>query len=207
MANMNTYPVRDWMVARTIMLGFEHYTFEESEAVLRDFLPKCTVKSYYDTLTKYYNSAKKLRHGNMAPDFTLKDSGGKGVSLHELKGKVVYIDFWGLACAPCIRDIKNYVPALHKRYEGKDVVFVNICVCGGRTEPGWLPTISDLKLEGINLLAPGWPQNQVCEAYNISSIPHYVLIDREGRMVAGNAPGPDMLVSQPVNEIDKLLAR
>jgi len=205
MSNMSSYPIRDWMITRMIIQGFEFYSFDEAESVYREFLTKCVVKPYRDTLVNFYSVIKDLRQGNMAPDFTLRDTAGKNISLHDLKGKIVYLDFWGLNCGPCIRDIKDFVPELHKKYSGKGIIFVNICVCGGRTEPGWKGTINQLGLEGVNLLAPEWALNEVCKSYNVIGIPHYVLIDRQGRIVSSNAQGPGLLTGPSPNEIDKLL--
>jgi hypothetical protein len=84
---------------------------------------------------------------------------------------------------------------------------VNVCVTGGKTEPKWIQTVNDLHLNGINLIAPGWPLNQICTAYNVGSIPHYVLIDQEGRIVAANAADPGMLTRQKINDIDRLLTK
>lgn len=207
MSNMSSYPIRDWMITRYIMHGFEAYSFDEAESVYRDFLPKCVVKAYHDTLTGFYNTVKALKKGNIAPGFLLKDTTGREVSLHELTGKIVYIDFWGVYCGPCIVDIRNFVPQLHKKYQGRDVVFVNICVASGKTEPSWKNKVRELGLDGINLLAPDWSANPVCTIYNIIGIPHYVLIDRQGRIASANAPDPQRLLGAAENDIDRLLGK
>jgi peroxiredoxin len=51
--------------------------------------------------------------GKMAPDFTLRDTTGKKISLSSLKGKAIIIDFWATWCAPC----KVEIPWLTKLYE------------------------------------------------------------------------------------------
>lgn len=45
--------------------------------------------------------------GNLAPDFTLQDLEGRTWSLAELKGKVVFINFWATWCAPCISELPS----------------------------------------------------------------------------------------------------
>src|SRR5688500_700889 len=45
-----------------------------------------------------------------APDFMLKDPGGKHVALKDLRGKVIFLNFWATWCLPCIEEM----PALEK---------------------------------------------------------------------------------------------
>jgi thiol-disulfide isomerase/thioredoxin len=136
--------------------------------------------------------------------FTLKNDKGQSVSLSDFKGKVVYIDFWGVGCGPCIYDIKNHVPKLHEHYKNKDVVFLNICVDSKDKE--WKEALEKHKLDGVNMIAEGWTNHPVCKAYNVSGIPHYILIDKNGKMVNNNAPAAyEFNLTSGKNEIDLLL--
>src|SRR3546814_3113417 len=83
-------------------------------------------------------------------------------SLADFKGKVVYIDFWGVYCGPCIYDIQHYVPQIHEHYKDKDVVFINICVDVGETQ--WKAALKKHNLHGINLIAEGWSRHPVCRS-------------------------------------------
>jgi peroxiredoxin len=203
LSSIRLIPIRDWFITRVIMQSFEYYTFNESEAILKDFLPKCRTRVYSDTLTSYYELVKKFKSGNPAPQFSLRNQNGKLISLKDFKGKVVFIDFWGVSCGPCRYEISNHVPKLHAKYSDKDVVFINICV--DSNEETWKKTLAETKLDGINLIAEGWTNNQVCKDYNINGIPHYVLLDRQGRFVNANMARPSQIVSGQNKEIDQLL--
>lgn len=203
LSSIKLIPIRDWFVTKVIMQSFEYYTFTESEAILKDFLPKCKTKVYSDTLTSYYELVRKFKSGNPAPQFSLKDQNGKIISLNDFKGKVVFIDFWGVSCGPCRYEISNHVPKLHEKYADKDVVFINICV--DSNEETWKKTLVETKLDGINLIAEGWTNNQVCKDYNINGIPHYVLLDIQGRFVNANMARPSQILSGQNKEIDQLL--
>lgn len=202
-AFLNVIPIRDWFSAKAIMFGFEHYDFKDAKAVYEDYLVQGSTPAYLDTVKKFYTNISKLAPGQPAPAFSLKDMNGKSVSLTDFKGKVVYIDFWGVYCGPCIGDIKENGTKVHEKYKDKDVVFLNICV----DEKGstWTNKVKELKLDGVNIIAEGWTTNQVCKDYNVNGIPHYVLIDKEGKIINNNAPGLYQLVGGGVNDLDKAL--
>ncbi len=195
--------IKDWYLAKAIMFGFGHYSFKGSEEAYQKFFPEIQTPMFRDTLQQFYLNIQRLKPGTIAPAFTLKDVNSKEVSLSDFKGKVVYIDFWGVGCGPCIYDIKNYAAKLHEKYMEKDVAFVNICVDADQKE--WKENVKKLNLDGINLLAEGWTNHPVCGAYNVNGVPHYVLIDKDGKMVDNNADGPGMLLGRENNQLDKLL--
>ena len=100
-------------------------------------------------------------------------------------------------------DIKNNVPALHERYKGRNIVFLNICV--DTNEKDWKENLEKLQLKGTNLIAQGWVSNPVCKAYGINGIPHYYIIDASGKIVDNNSPRPS---DERLNSmLDKLLAK
>jgi peroxiredoxin len=182
--------VKEWFQVSIIFFGFKYYNFKDAEKVLEKF--NTSVKSSYlkDTLQQYYIAMKRLAPGSPAPAFSLKNDKGKIVKLSDYKGKVVYIDFWGAGCGPCISEIKNYTPELHKKFAAKDVVFLNISV----EEDGWKNAIIKYNVEGINLVADGWYKNKVCNDYNIGGIPHYILIDKNGNIADNNAQRPSEML-------------
>jgi peroxiredoxin len=203
-ASLSAAPVvLDWYLAKAIMFGFEEYSFEGSKAAYEAFFPIMKTVPFRDTLERFYSNIQRLKPGKPAPAFTLRDTAGKNVSLADFKGKLVYIDFWGVYCGPCRYDIEHYASKLHERYKGKEVVFLNVCVDVKETE--WKKAIEKLKLEGINVLAEGWTTNDVCKDFNVNGIPHYVLIDKSGNIVNNNAERPGGLLGTKENALDALL--
>ncbi|WP_346754695.1 TlpA family protein disulfide reductase [Splendidivirga corallicola] len=203
MRALKIYSIRDWFVTKLIFFSFRYNSFKESEEVLQDFLPKCKTLFYKDTLLSSYKYFEKLKPGSRAPDFTLQNEQGKEITLSDFRGKVVYIDFWGVGCGPCIVDIKNYVPKLHQKYQDREVAFVNICV--DADEARWKKSLERYQLHGTNLIAEGWTKHPVCKSYNISGIPHYLIVDQNGNIIDNNAPRPQELIQNVPNDIDKAL--
>jgi len=188
LVNFSLYQMRDWFITKSIMFDFQFYSFNDAEAVYTDFMPKIKVPAYADTLVAFYKNAKNLKPGNMAPDFTLTNADGKAVSISDMRGKAVYIDFWGVGCGPCMDEIKNYTSQLHEKYKDKNIVFVNICVDSHEAE--WKNSLKETGLSGTNLIAEGWTRNPVCKQYGITGIPHYIIIDVNGKIVDNNSPRP-----------------
>jgi peroxiredoxin len=196
--------IKDWFIVKTIMAGFGNYSFENVEKVYKLYINNCSTPYLKETLTKYYTAVCSLKPGNSSPGFSLKDERGKVISLNDFKGKVVYIDFWGVGCGPCIYEIKNHMPKLNQRYENKNIVFISICVDSNESQ--WKNGLKQYNIHGVNLIAEGWTKNPVCKAYNVTGIPHYVLIDKNGKITNNNAPRPSELdLDSGKNEIDLLL--
>lgn len=63
--------------------------------------------------------------GKMAPNFTLKDTEGKKVSLADYKGKAVVVDFWATWCAPCKIEIP-WLEEFNKQYAGKGLQILGV---------------------------------------------------------------------------------
>ena len=203
--SFHLYEIRDWFITRSIIDAFGHYSFDDASAVYKDFMTKVRTSFYADTLRVFYANIQRLKPGNPAPGFTLKGENGKSVSLSDFKGKIVFIDFWGIHCSPCLYEIKNSVPALREKYKDKNIVFLNICVEGEESE--WKEHLAKLNLQGVNLITEGWRlKNAVCNTYGVNGIPHYYIVDADGNIADNNAPRPsqgEILYSA----LDKLLVK
>jgi peroxiredoxin len=128
-----------------------------------------------------FKQSQLLGVGKPAPAFTLTDNTGKKVSLSDLRGKVVYLDFWGTWCSPCMKEMTESAPALKKKFEGRDVVFLYISV--GDPEDKWQKTLTEKQFTSPNSVHLRSATNDEAAAYQVSGYPSYYLIDREGRFV------------------------
>jgi len=110
-------------------------------------------------------------------DFTLTDLNGQAWSLHELRGKVVLVNFWATWCPPC----RTEMPDLNALYEElKDKGFVVLAISDEEADKV-KPYIAHYQFGYPVLLDPG---RKVHEAYNIEGIPKSFVYDREGKLVA-----------------------
>jgi len=140
------------------------------------------VKSLYDKVS----NERKLAIGSPAPDITGPDPDGKEHSLSDYRGKVVLIDFWAGWCGPCRKENPNLV-RLYAEYKDKGFEIFGVSL--DRTRESW---VNAIKADGLT-----WPQvsdlkywqSELSKEYKVSSIPHTVLIDQEGRIIAKKLRG------------------
>ncbi len=124
--------------------------------------------------------------GSMAPDITLPTPDGGTQSLSSLKGKYVLIDFWASWCGPCRRENPNVVK-MYNQY--KDKGFEIFGVSFDQSKEKWVKAIADDKLTWPHVSdLKGW-ESAAGKLYNITAIPHTVLIDKEGKIIAKNLRG------------------
>jgi len=145
---------------------------------------------------------RKVRAGplstGMAPDFTITDFDGTTVTLSELRGQVVIINFWASWCPPC-REEAAYLEATWRKYEGRGVVFVGVDWVD--TEKEALAYIDEFDITYFNGPDIG---TRIGQAYNIQGVPETFFVAKNGEL-RGVHIGP--LQSPQLDEkIEELLA-
>ncbi len=120
---------------------------------------------------------------------------GRSLSIADLRGKIVVIDFWSTHCGPCVAEIPHMVE-LHKKFKNRNVQFIGIAL---NKDP---QTVVDFCREkGVT-----WPQ--YCEEgkywdtapvqqWKITGIPTLFVLDKEGRIYSADARGKvDRLIQE-----------
>jgi peroxiredoxin len=129
---------------------------------------------------------KSVEVGRIAPDFTLPDPQGVPVTLSDLRGKVLLVDFWAAWCGPCRRENPNVVEAYSKYHDkGFDVLGVSL----DDSREDWLQAVEDDMLTWTQVSdLKGWA-NAAAIQYGIQGIPANILLDRDGRIIDKNLRG------------------
>lgn len=116
----------------------------------------------------------------LAQPFTLKLLDGSSLSLEDLKGKPVFLNFWGTWCGPCVREAPD-LQALYRQYQGQGLQLVGV---------GVNDTVDTMKgkTKELGLTYPNGPSNEMATAWQVNATPTTFFLDRQGR-VAGKQVG------------------
>lgn len=172
------------------LLSDFRYTLNEDER--REIINKAgnTFKAFpgIDKITSHLNTLEKVAIGKKFTDFEMADPAGKTHKLSEYvgNGKVVLIDFWASWCPPCRRDMPHLVE-VYKQYKNKNFEIVGVSL--DRTNDAWVKGIKDLNITWPQISDLKYWQNEGAALYGVNSIPHTVLVDANGIIIAKNLRG------------------
>jgi thiol-disulfide isomerase/thioredoxin len=152
---------------------------------------------YKDALLATVNEKLKFGNGDLAKDFIVINTDGNEVKLSDLIGKVIYIDIWATWCGPCMAEMPN-LEIMKKKYENhSDLAIVSLSI--DETDAIWLRNLATRKPQGIQ-----WRINRAkLSDYEVETIPRYILIDKNFRIVEIDAPKPSAVGLPEI--INKLL--
>ncbi len=184
-----------WSLARELMDGISSGSEAFVDARWQSFAESNPFSEYTEALQAEMNKLSTLQPGQPAPDFTLHDPDGQAVSLSQFTGKVVLLDFWASWCGPCIADLGT-LRKIKEQVAAQPVVFLNISL--DANEAAWKRAIAKHEIKGVHVRS-----EQVAQAYNVSGIPRYYLVDPQGLIVENDLSLWD--VDEVVAKIEKSL--
>lgn len=137
----------------------------------------------------------------LAPDFSLTGFDGRTVTLSELRGQVVIINFWASWCPPC-REEAAYLEQTWRKYKDRGVVFIGVDYVD--TDKEALAYIQEFDITYINGPDLG---TRISQAYNIKGVPETFYVDKKGQLRGVHigplkAPELDQKIEELLSEPD-----
>ena len=128
-----------------------------------------------------------IKVGDVAPDFTASTVDGKPVSLADLRGKYVLLDFWATWCGPCVAEL----PAIHAVHDAFSAnPKFSVISLSLDADPDAVPKfLKDHPAPWTEVLLGDWSNDPVAKRYGVDSIPSLWLVDPAGKVVAQDLRG------------------
>jgi len=174
---------------------FLDYRYSLKDQIQNEILAEAgdTFKAYpmMDRQIEHLNKLNKVAIGKKYIDFELNDLKGNPTKLSNYVGKhkVVLVDFWASWCPPCIRSIPGLLK-MYKTYHKKGFEIVGVSL--DQNQKDWENKVKELKITWPQMSdLKGW-NNAGSQLYAVNSIPHLLLIDKDGTIVARNLHGEEL---------------
>jgi thiol-disulfide isomerase/thioredoxin len=164
-------------------------------SVVKSFEDKCKADAMARMISK------------LANNFTITDVDGKLVSLTDLKGNILVLDFWATWCVPCVRGLPAMQMAVDKYKADPNVKFLFIHTLEASTnqKEGALKYFAEHDLDlplYIDVKTGG--KNSATSAFNVFAIPAKFVIDAEGK-IRFEGFGGDQSDEAKVNELSAMI--
>ena len=135
------------------------------------------------------------------------DTSFKKLYEDNFKGKIVYIDFWGTTCGPCLAEFRDFTEPLKDKFKNRNDLSYLYIAQGN--EYLWHEQIKKYNIKGYHLFVD---EKQYENLYKKSTkdslvlMPHYLILDRKGNVIEPDAKQPSNGDSLYV-QLDKYLAQ
>ena len=123
-----------------------------------------------------YIGQPELARARMAPAFSVTTTDGQRVSMDDLAGKVVLIDFWATWCGPC-REALPHMREIAKKFRGQPLVVLSVSL--DSDEQKWKDFVTKNEMT--------WPQYRdggftgpISKMFGVEAIPHTFTVDADG---------------------------
>lgn len=120
----------------------------------------------------------KIKNGDPATDFTVAMLNNTNITLSDLKGKVVLLNFWTTTCAPCMREFKEIPAKVLTPFQNSDFVFISVSM--GEDKEKVEKRMAQLEKDGVKFNPGLDPDKEISYEYAVKGVPSNFIIDKEG---------------------------
>jgi thiol-disulfide isomerase/thioredoxin len=149
---------------------------DEAKARFEQYVKMKTVDDVNRRRALRYIDRVELARARMVPPFSITTVDGRQMSMDDLQGKVVLLDFWATWCGPC-REALPHLRNVARKFEGEPLVIVSVSL--DSDEQKWKEFIAKNEMT--------WPQyrdgsfeGRLAKTFSVNAIPHTFTIDADG---------------------------
>lgn len=132
-----------------------------------------------------YRELGRCVEGHQLPDFLVTDLSGKTYTHADLTGKVVWLNFWFIACPPCQAELP-IIEEIYQQYKDKDFILLTLAV----DKPAALQSFMEKKQLHYPVVAESEPIIQDTLHMTFDFFPTNIFLDKSGKIIKFKPGGP-----------------
>jgi len=174
-----------------IRLAFTGERYREILPYYADFIKSNEFPAFDAKVTDLYEKVARVSPGIPAPTFAASDVNGNQISLAQMRGRVVYLNFWASWCGACIEKMEafnKYVADL--KTLGIEIVNISI----DENPAKWHASLAERGFQGFNLLASSGTDRNIAATFGVEAVPQYFIVGKNG----------DFADKAPVNQAEAI---
>lgn len=133
-------------------------------------------------------SCRAQAEGGEPPDFSAKDISGLDVTLSDLKGKVVLLDFWATWCPPCRVEVPNLLE-IYRKFKDKEFVLISVSL--DRDLSAARKFVKDKEMGWVHIIDRE-AGRKIAALFQVEYIPSTFIIGRKGKIEARQLRGDEL---------------
>jgi len=146
------------------------------------------------------DSTTLVKVGEQAPDFNIQMEDGTVKKLSDLRGKVVWLNFFADWCPPCRKELPHLEKDVYEKFKGEAFEVMVI----GR-EHDW-PTVNKFKKDqGYKMNFYPDPTREIFSKYAKQNIPRNFVIDKEGNIAVASVGFNEEEFREIIEQVEELL--
>lgn len=165
------------------------------DVLINTYINEIKNSNYKNKILAKASIKRSLKKGADAPFFKAETVDGNIITTNDLKGKITVIDIWATWCVPCKKDAP-YFEKFALKYKNNSVQFVAINVDRDKDRDKWKLRVNDLSETVLQVRC--LDEKAFMKAYNISSLPRYMVLDSEGKILNIDLPRPSKSNFEPI---------
>ncbi len=184
---MTTQEVLDYILKEIMMEAMREAGTQDISAVMQRLEEHNKNEPMKKRVRKVWAQYDAIQPGRTCPAIECYDATGNTFTMNSFNGKAVYIDVWATWCGPCKKEIPH-LKTLEEHYHGQNIEFVSIST--DQEVQKWKDFLLLTPMSGTQLHQSDDVEKTISKHFIINSIPRFILINEEGKIVSSNAPRP-----------------